>query len=110
MPGKRGRPMTTTLGRWRNPEVLGRRVSTILGRRDPEDVEIVTLVGKQLTALARRVLARPLTANERSRLLKLAVTAKPSQITRLLQSWRFRLPDRKVRKLVKADIMEARWG
>ncbi len=110
MPAKRGRPVTPTLGRWRDPAVLGRRVSTIVGRRDPETEETITLVGKQLTALARRVLARPLTPNERSRLLKLAVTAKPSQITRLLQSWRFRLPDRKVRMLFNADIVDARWG
>ena len=110
MPGKRGRPESPTLGRWRNPEVLGRRVSTILGDRDPEDAESITLVGRKLRALAERNLLRPLTSDERSQLLKLTATAKPSEITRLLQRWRHGLPDRKVRRLFTAEIMEARWG
>ena len=89
MPGQRGRPVSPALGRWRNPELLGRRISTIVGERESENAQTITLVAKKLTALARRALARPLTPHERSRMLKLAVTAEASQITRLLQSRRF---------------------
>jgi hypothetical protein len=110
MPGKRGRPVQPSLGVWRDPEVLGRRVKTIVSRRDPDDEETVTLVGQQLTALALRVLGRPLTEKELARLRKLASTAKPSQTTRVLVSWRFKLPDRKVRALSKAGLLEARWA
>lgn len=81
-------------------------------RRDPSDPETITEVTILLLALASRVLRpRVLDDEQEKRLRDLAVHAKPSEITRTLQSWRFQLPDRKVRALQqRSDIREMRWG
>jgi hypothetical protein len=97
---KRGRPARPGIGVWRHPEVLSRRVATIVGERDREDAESVTATAYRLEALARRVLApRTLTGAQRTALHRLARAAKPSAITRTLLSWRFNLSDVTVRRL-----------
>ena len=105
------RPKQTTLGCWRNSEVLERRVATIVYRQDRSDPEIVTEVTMRLQRLARRVLGPSgLDDDRNNRLCQLALRAKPSEITRALQSWRFQLPDRTVRALHGwSGIQEMRW-
>ena len=80
-------------------------------RRDSFDAETITEVTTLLLALASRVLRpRVLNDEQEKRLRDLAVHGKPSEITRTLQSWRFRLPDRKVRALQRrSDIQEMIW-
>ena len=111
MDGKRRRPPMSTKGVWRHPAVLERRVCTILGRRDPDNEESITEVVYGLRALARRVVSPKDLTRERIRnLYHLAVRAEPSEIVRLL-GWRFRLPDRTVRRLhARTDIAEIRWA
>jgi hypothetical protein len=111
MEGRRGRPVQVTDGRWRHSENLGRRVVTILSRRDLSDPQTITEVTTVLLALARRVVRpRVLDNDQEKRLRHLAVHGKPSEIIRILQSWRFRLPDRKVRALQRrSDIQEMIW-
>ena len=121
MARRTGRPVKPPRGIWRAPDVLTRRVRTIVGRRDDE--QSVTDVGRQLIGLARRIVPRPLTESQRRRLLKLAPTARPSRIVRTLLSWRFELSDRAVRAALQrhipgrvdpedslADILMVRWG
>jgi hypothetical protein len=111
MTKKRGRPTRPTLGIWQNPDVLTRRVRTMVRRRDKDDEQTVTEVGQQLIGLTGRVLPRPLTTTERARLLRLAHNAKPSQVTTTLLRWRFQLPDRAVRVLLRRKgIMKMRWA
>jgi len=100
---RRGRPRGRGLGIWCSPRVLDSRVSTIVAGRDKHNEETITDVIDRLFRLARRVCARPLEPREESRLRKLAGCAKPSHITRTLVSWRFRLPDRTVRRLQQED-------
>ena len=109
---KRGRPKQMTLGRWRNSAVLASRVRTIVRRPDRDDPETITEVMHRLFSLARRVLrTTALHAHQEARLRHLAITAKPSEITRVLQSWRFRLPDRAVRILERQPhVQEMRWA
>jgi hypothetical protein len=107
---KPGRPAQLGLGIWRHPAVLARRVRTIVGRRDAHLEETVTDVAQGLAALAGRVVGRPLSARQLARLRRLAATAKPSHITRTLLSWRFQLPDRTVRVLMRTDVNGLRWG
>ena len=109
---KRGRRKQVTLGRWRNSAVLGSRVRTILKNRDKTDTESITDVTIRLGSLCRRTMRTPaLTNDQRARLRQLAVRAKPSEITRVLQSWRFRLPDRAVRILERQPhVQEMRWA
>jgi len=84
----------------------------IIRRRNRTDPETITDVTYRLLALGRRVLCAPaLEAGREARLRHLATYAKPSEITRTLQSWRFRLPDRAVRTLQKrSNIVEMRWA
>jgi hypothetical protein len=84
----------------------------IVRRRDRSNPETITDVTTLLLALASRVLRpRVLEDEQEERLRDLAVRAKPSEITRTLQSWRFQLPDRKVRTLQQhTNIMEMRWA
>ena len=101
-----------TYGVWRHPAVLERRVCSIVGRRDPDNEESTTETVYGLRALARRVCSpRDLTRERIRTLACTAVNAEPSEIVRLLLSWRFRLPDRTVRRLqARTDIAEMRWG
>ena len=112
MTTRRGRPARVTIGRWRHSEILSRRVAMIVRRRDRSNPETITDVTTLLLALASRVLRpRVLEDEQEERLRDLAVRAKPSEITRTLQSWRFQLPDRKVRTLQQhTNIMEMRWA
>jgi hypothetical protein len=109
---KRGRPKKTTFGVWRHPAIVERRLSTILGRRDPDDEESMTEVVYASRALARRILGPDgLDADRERHLRRLAVNAEPSEILPVLLSWRFNLPDRTIRQLHRrTDIMEMRWA
>jgi len=109
---KRGRKKQMTLGRWRNSAVLAARVKTILKKRDKADAESITDVTIRLGSLCRRTLrSQGLTNEQRARLQQLAVRAKPSEITRVLQSWRFRLLERAVRILERQPhVQEMRWA
>jgi len=109
---KRGRKKQMTLGRWRNSAVLAARVKTILKKRDKTDTESITDVTIRLGSLCRRALCAPALTNEQqARLQQLAVRAKPSEITRVVQSWRFGMPDRAVRHLQRlSDVQEIRWA
>ena len=71
----------------------------------------MTEVTHLLLALAARLMRpRVLDDTQKGRLHELAVKSKPSEITRTLQSWRFRLPDRAVRRLrADTDLEEMRW-
>jgi hypothetical protein len=112
MGGKRGRPPMLAKGVWRHQEVLERRVCTIIRRRDPENEESITEAVYGVRALARRVVSATDLTRERIRYLyHLAVEAEPSDIVRVLLGWRFRLPDRAVRRLqARTDIAEIRWA
>jgi hypothetical protein len=100
---------------WRNPELLSRRVASIVQRRDPFDPESITEVSANLVRLTQRIL--PASAcTDLTQLRRLAVHAKPSEITRFLLGRRFGFTDRQLRELPseKPDlydrILEARWG
>lgn len=99
-------------GVWRYSDVVERRVSRIPGRRDSDDEETITDAVHGLRGVAHRILARQDWTPERTRQLnRMAVSSKPSEVFRLLQSWRFRLPDRTVRRLhARTDIAEIRWA
>ena len=107
--GGQGRPKQITLGCWRDSEVLGRRVATITYRKDRSDPETLTDITTRLYALARRVLGKELDDGQRARLQRLARRAKPSAITRTLQSWRFQMPVRTVHAFDQRHLHEARW-
>jgi hypothetical protein len=104
-----GRPKQVTRGCWRHSHVLSRRVARITKRKDRSDPETLTDITVRLQALARRVLGKNLDDDQKARLNHLARGAKPSEITRTLQSWRFQLPDRTVRALDQRSLHEARW-
>ena len=108
---KRGRPVRPGVGAWRHSAVLSRRVATIVRERDPDNEESLSATVSKLEAVARRVLApRPLTTDQRTRLRRLACSAKPSAITRTLLTWRFDLSDVTVRRLQQDDsIFEMYW-
>jgi hypothetical protein len=112
MTQKRGRPVRPGMRVWRDPEILTRRVKTILRRRDKHNLETTTEAGLKLIALAERVMGKEaVTARRRARLFLLARDAKPSVIVRTLLSWRFQLPDRLVRHLqTLTDVQEMRWA
>ena len=112
MTTKPGRPPMRAYGVWRSSDVVERRVCRILGQRDPDNEETITDAVYGLRGVARRILARQDWTPERTRQLsRMAVSSEPSEIFRLLQSWRFRLPDRAVRSLqARTDIAEIRWA
>jgi hypothetical protein len=109
---KRGRRPRIGLKVWRNDERIKGPVEAILRRRDKDDPETVTEAGHQLIALVSSELGdHEVTDQRRVRLFRLAATAKASQIIRILESWRFRLPDRQVRYLqTLKSIEEIRWA
>jgi hypothetical protein len=110
MPTKRGRPPMQGIGVWRHPDVLSRRVSTILSHRDPDDEESITDAVYEVRALAHRVGAQ-LSSPRSRQLASMTAVSEPSEVLRLLLSWRFRLPDRTVRRLqARTDIAEMRWA
>jgi hypothetical protein len=114
-PAPAGRPPKDHGGAWSYSDstpVLA-EVTRIMRARDPDDL---TPVIKQLTMLATRLLEQRqfsythpyraaehplgLTDTQRRRLKQLArIGARPSEITRLLQRWRFDLSDRRARRL-----------
>jgi len=96
------------IGRWHHDRIVKCTVKRLVPRE--RDSETVTEVGNRLIRLASRLLKpRVLTAEQRARLRKLAVTAKPSEITRTLLGWRYDLPDRTVRRLQSEDLLAFRW-
>jgi hypothetical protein len=102
---------------WRNPELLSRRVASIVKRRDPFDPESITEVSANLVRLTQRILpASACTGACLTQLRRLAVHAKPSEITRFLLGRRFGFTDRRLRELPSEEpdlydrILEARWG
>ena len=99
MAAKRGRPPMRAYGVWRSSDVVERRLCRILAQRDPDNEETITNAVYGVRGVARRILAKRDWTPERIRQLStMAVSSEPSEVFRLLQSWRFRLPDRTVHR------------
>jgi hypothetical protein len=95
---KRGRPATRCFGVYRDQKNLRRCVASIVKQRDKHDPESITDVTRRLVRLAERIVPPSAFSEARkNRLRRLAATAKASQITRELVSWRFGMTDRAVR-------------
>jgi hypothetical protein len=112
MAAKPGRPPMRAYGVWRSSDVVERRVCKVLAQRDPDNEETITNAVYGVRRVARRILAKQDWTPERIRQLStMAVSSEPSEVFRLLQSWRFRLPDRTARRLhARTDIAEIRWA
>lgn len=95
-------------GKWRHGEVIERYVRKLVPRfRDPE---AITELGDQLIRLASRLLRpREVTSAQAATLRKMAIHAKPSEISRTLLAWRYDVSDRAVRHLQERNIAVARW-
>ena len=109
---KRGRPPMKGCGVWRAAGMVGRRVRTHLGQRNRDDPQSITDAVYRVRAFATRIIAKSQLTPERLRFLDAkSVSAKPSEVIRLLLTWRYRLPDRTVRRLqASTDIAEIRWA
>jgi hypothetical protein len=112
-----GRPKKQPSGAWRNPELLSRHVASIVKHRDPSDPESITEVSVRLVRLARRILPKSACTDAcLAELRRLAIDAKPSEITRFLLGRRFGFTDRRLRRLPSERpelydrILVARWG
>ena len=103
-PRRRGRPrQAKPTGTWSDSDVLAQRVSTIVGDRDVREDSGVEAY-EQLCRLARRLLCRRVTPEERTRLKELLFTkkAKASVITRQLLGWKHGLGLRDVRRMERS--------
>src|SRR5688572_21430947 len=92
----RGRPRKDVpTGTWIDSDVLARRVKAIVGNRD-ERLDDGTDILSRLRRLARRLLGRALSQDEREQLreLVLAKRAPASVINRRLVRWRHGLGER----------------
>ena len=94
--------------KWRHGGVIKRYVERLVPRfRDPESI---TELGDQLIHLASRLLKpRGVTPEQCAVLRKMAVKAKPSEISRLLLAWRYDISDRAVRHLQERKIAVCYW-
>ena len=100
----RGRPRKDVpTGTWVDSDVLARRVKAIVGNRDERLDDGANILG-DLQRLARRLLRRPLSPEERAavRALVLIKREPASVITRTLVAWRHSLGERDVRRMIRS--------
>ena len=101
------RPIRAT--RWQG-DVVTRLVCEALANRDPDDPQSVTEATVALLDGVETLLDRPLGGYETQRLGRLAATAKPSTIIRLLHRLNGGVRDRQARRLATRDIIDLAWG
>ena len=97
----RGRPRKDVpTGTWIDSDVLARRVKAIVGNRDERLEDGAEILGA-LQRLARRLLGRPLSRDQRNDLRALVLVKREpaSVITRTLVAWRHGLGQRDVRRM-----------
>lgn len=94
---------------WEQPCELDIALSKIAKQRDSADPEAED--AQAVMAAATRFLGREPTPLETATLQRLALSGKPSVISRVLMHWKFTLPFRVLRVMnQRKDIAEARWG
>ena len=111
---RKGRSPRREVKAWRRSPPLERLVRSVVAFRSKDD-ELAVMTNAEMTARVLRIgrcsVGRTLSPRERRRLRRLAQSARPCEITRVLYQWRGTLTDRLVRTVQRReDIRDMIWA
>ncbi len=111
---RKGRSPRRGVKAWRRSPPLERLVRSVVAFRSKDD-ELAVMTNAEMTARVLRIgrcaVGRTLSPRERRRLRRLAQSARPCEITRVLYQWRGTLTDRLVRTVQRReDIRDMIWA